>query len=223
MLQRDKQRPIFGNKAHSMSNRFEKVAFESLGKDLSSDVEKAIAKTAAKIDAPLAKQASLGNGFQTFSTVRKMIANKLGVSEFVAEDMTSKVITKSEQIANEYGGNQHEIIDGILNEMTKQTIEAPSVLNGAFDLHPVNHQSREIEETIKLRLMNELHMSNREADMYKTIVYKNAQDLAVTLRPKKREEIAKALVDLMVDTNDMTIIYNIKSSPTLMEALKAFL
>lgn len=206
----------------SQSNRENTSRFD-LDKQASEAMSEALSQSAVYTDGEILKHASFASGFQMFGNVKKSVASALGVSDTIAEELTSKIITKSEHVIRDYGGEQIEVISGIIDEMKNQSISNPDILNGAFDLHPVTHQSRQIEETIKLRLMNEMHMSNRDADTFKTVVYKNAQDLTTTLRPHTRENIAKALVDLIIDTKDQTIVYNIKTSPTLLESLKAFL
>lgn len=208
--------------ALSVSNRVKKDAFEGVGKENSEQLQNAIGKLASSIhvDDSLEKEAGFSNGLELFSGVRKMIATKLGVSEGVAQDMTSNVITKSDKIVKEYGGDQVMIASNIIDEMKGQIIENPDILKGKVDLHPMSTGSGKIQEQVKARLVQELGMSQRDAELYKTLIVRQAQDLTTTMRPKKRDEIAMGIVDIVASSKDLTSIYGFKDSPMLVSSLR---
>lgn len=198
----------------SVSNRETHQKFADLSGDLSASVERVIQKTASRIEKDeFSKEASFSNGLQLFADVRTMIANKLGISEEVAHGLTSSVITKSEKISGEYGADKTKVIEGIIEEMKGQAIENSSVFGGEMNMQLNGHNQREVGERIKLRLTAELGMNGREAEVYKTLIWRNAQDLSTVMRPHKREKIAEALTDLVIEKRDKTVLYDIKDSP----------
>jgi hypothetical protein len=207
--------------ALSISNRLEEKTFPELDKQSSDWLDESIEKFAHGIHSEfMDKQAAFSNGLQLFGDVRKMISDSLGVSEGVAHDLTSSVITRSDKIQQEYGGDQINIISNIVNEMKGQAIDNPESLGGSVDLHPMTYNSREVQEQVKSRLIQEMGMTSRESEVYKDLIMKQAQDLTSMLRPHKRDAIALAVVDVLIETRDRTSLYDLKNTPMLMQAIK---
>lgn len=196
--------------------------FGALDEETSNLLSAAIDKTASfEADETIEKQAAFSNGLQMFTNVRRMIADKLGVSEGVAHDLSSNVITRSERIAQEYGGDQVQIADGIVREMQGQVIENPDLLGGAMDIHPIGHHNKTLQDKIKQRLVAEMGMSQQEAEIYKALILKQSQDMVTMLRPKKRDDIAMAIVSVVAEGRDVTAIYDLKDNPILMQAIRS--
>lgn len=205
----------------AVSNR-SSAEFGGLDEETSDLLSAAIDKTANfATDEALEKEAGFANGLQMFTNVRRMIADKLGVSEGVAHDLSSNVITRSERIAEEYGGDQVQIMDGIVREMQGQVVENPDILGGAMDIHPIGHNNKTLQDKIKQRLVAEMGMNQRDAEVYKTLILKQSQDMVTMLRPNKRDDIAMAIVDVVVEGRDVTAIYDLKDNPVLMQAIKS--
>ena len=207
----------------SVSNRTKEKCFKGVDDKTSEQLEEVLGKISSNIVVEQdmeKKAASFNNGLEMFSGVRRMISDKLGVSEGVAHDMTSGVITKADMIAKEYGGDAVEIASGIIDEMHGKVIENPGMLNSKVDLHPFTTSSGPIQEQVKQRLIREMGLSHQDAERYKTLILKQAQDLTVSLRPHKRDDIAMAIVDVVAESNDLTSIYGFKDSPMLVNSVK---
>lgn len=196
--------------------------FDGVEENVSADITSTLDKMANfEVEDSIPKEAAFSNGIQMFSNVRRVIADKLGVSEGVAHDLSSGVITKAEKISAEYGGDQMRIADGIVDEMKGQMIENPDILNGGMDLHPIGTHNKTLQDKIKQRLSSEMGMSHRDSELYKTLVLKQAQDMTTMLRPHKRDEIGMAIIDVLVEHRDVTAIYDLKDTPVLMQSIKA--
>lgn len=207
--------------ALSVSNREETKTYTTLGDTEDDLMKEALSKIAGTVqEHDFEKTASFASGLDAFTGVRKMIANKLGVSEGIAHDMASNVVTRSERIANDYGIDQHVVASNIVEEMKGQVIENPDLMNRQTDLHPMGTHNGKIQEEIKNRLLGEMQMSQRDAELYKDLILKQAQDLVTMLRPHKRDKIAMGIVDILISTRDLTSVYGFKDSQSLMSALR---
>lgn len=208
--------------ALSVSNRTALKTFKGTTDVTDGLLTDALNKIASEVtvNEEMSKEAGFSNGLEMFGNVRKMLSNKLGISEGAAQDMTSNVITRSEGIVREYGGDQSMVASNIIEEMKMQAATNPGILSGRGDMHPMTTHNGQIKEQIKQRFVAEMNMSQRDADMYSNLVLKQAQDLSTVLRPHKRDTIAMGIIDVVSSTKDLTSIYGFKDSPSLMSAIR---
>lgn len=167
------------------------------------------------------KEAFLSNGLDLFTKTRNLISKQLGVSEDVAHDITSPVLTQAGNIQSRFGGTETEIIEGIVQELGPAMMQNNSPLGKDVTIMPMkNATSKELLEYIEKRLINEIRMSVFEAERYKHAVAKEAKDLTTILRPHDKVKIANAIIDLMYLKNEPRIVYGLKDSTALMGELR---
>lgn len=215
------EKRAFKYDALSVSNRTDKSDYENLNANESNYMNDLISKVSSTVnEQDFEKQASFSNGLEMFTGVRKMISNKLGISEGVAQEMTSNVITKSDKIVKEYGGDQMSVSSNIIEEMKSQIAENPEMLKEKVNIHPMRSNGGKLKERIKTRLIQELMLSQRDAEMYKDLIYRQSQDITTVLRPHKTGDIAMGIVDIVKSSGDLTSVYGFKDSPMLMSSLR---
>lgn len=172
----------------------------------------------------ITKEAFFSGGLDMFTSTRQLIANRLGVSEEIAHDMTSPVLNRSDVIRNQYGGEPQHIIEGIVTELATQTSDNPIVSKGV-ELHDFKSSwgKKEWSEAIKDRLVTELGIGSYDADRMVLLIVKESQDLTTSLRPHTKFEISEAIIQIMKENGDPSVIYGFKDSSRMMSLIKEYL
>lgn len=172
----------------------------------------------------MTKEAFVSRGIDLFDSTKNLIAQRLGVSDGVAHEFSSRVITQAEKIQNRFQGDQGKIIDGIVDAMGTELATNPNAMKSQFGMVNMKVLSnKDLLEYIKERLVNELQLSSYEADRLKLTVVKQAGDLTTMLRPHTKQKIADAIVSLMKDRANPSIAYDIKDSKVLIDGLRMYL
>jgi hypothetical protein len=177
-------------------------------------------KTASHMD----KEAFLSRGIDLFDNTKNLIAQRLGVSDGVAHEFSSRVITQSERIQNRFQGDQGKIIDGIVDAMGNEAATNPNSFKSQFGMANMRMGSnKELTEHVKNRLVEEMMLSPYEADRLKLSIVKQSGDLTTMLRPYTKQQIAEAIINMIKDRNNPSLAYDIKDSKILVEGLRTYL
>lgn len=169
------------------------------------------------------KKAFLSNGLDMFASTRGLIAQKLGVSEDVAHDLTSSVLNKTDAIVNRYGGDHNQVVEGIVQEMGNSLLQDHHGL-GAVSANVMKPTgTKDAIEHIQSRLVNEAGVTNFQAERLKHAVWKEARDLTTMLRPYDKYTISNAVIDLMIEMGDVNIVYGLKDSNAFVEHIRSLL
>lgn len=214
-----------------VSNRAQEKVLEvsTLSLDQNQELRQYISKESQKIESSeLSKTASEGmdkeaffsGGLDMFSRTKQFIANRLGISEDVAHDITSPLLNHADRIMSMHGGEQEQVIEGLVSAVGPELLRNQTSVGdmGVSSMKPVG--TKAWMESIKNRLMSEVRMSSYDADRAVRTISKEAQDLTTMLRPNDKYKIADAIITLMVETNDPTIIYGLKDSDTTLNLLR---
>ena len=187
-----------------------------------------ISKQAEQLDDSFQKEAMdkvafFSNGMDFFTKTRAMIADRLGLSEDAAHDLTPSVLRQADRIQQQYGGEEGAIIQGIIEELGTRTIDHPA-LQGSTEIGNMKNKSTEkLSDHVKNRLINETRTNSFEADRMKLAILKEAKNLETIIRPHTKYELADAIIDFAKDRNDMTLVYGISGNSSLIEDLKEYL
>jgi hypothetical protein len=172
----------------------------------------------------MTKEAFLSRGLDLFDNTKNLIAQRLGVSDGMAHELSSRVITHSDRIQNRFQGDQGKIIEGIVDAMGSEVATNPGSLKSPLGMVNMRMSSnKDLTEYIKNRLVEEVMLSPYEADRLKLSIIKQAGDLTTVLRPYNKQQIADAIVNMIKDRNNPSLAYEIKDSKILVEGLRAYL
>lgn len=196
------------------------LSFSSLSPYESESILSVLKKEAAALDAmELNKEAAnIASPFDTFKTAKNYIASKLGVGDDHAHALASGVVGKAQELQKDIGGDLENVVGGIIDSM-----DAVEVQNriGAF---PMRKSSPiEVEEHIKVRLMEELQLSSFQADQVTKSVVTQARNLSTRFRSEEVGLIADAIVSVIVNHQDVSLVYGIASSEWLVAEVESHL
>jgi hypothetical protein len=157
----------------------------------------------------------IGSPFEVFGHAKSYIASKLGVADEVAHDLASSVVARAQDLQGLHGGEIEPMITGIVDHMNPQEVQDRV---GAVPMRPMS--PNELEESIKEQLMEQLQMTAFQADQFKKIVIQQAKNLSIQYRTRKLQEIANAIINVLVEHQDASIAYGISSSDRLKKEIE---
>lgn len=185
-----------------------------------------VQKTAAVIDMTpdpsIQKQAFLTGGADLFAKAKAMVMSQLGYDEARAAQMASSVVKTAGKIMEMYGGDEHQIIHRLVEEIKNQTLQNGGNSSDVADAHEIlamPRTSKQIHEFTKQQLVKSLRVNHYEAERLAKSTVQAARDLLIRLRPHTLAEIVNTIILLMQHYNDPTIVYGLPSDPYLMEEL----
>lgn len=204
----------------SESNRVKeekKLNFSALSPFESEAILNTIQKEANELDAiEIDKQAAVvASPFEHFKTAKNYIASKLGLADESAHDLASSVVGRAQDIHQQVGGDVENVIGGIVDNMDVKEIQSRI---GAIPMRKAS--PNEIEEHVKLRLIEEMQLSSFQADTVTKSVLTQARNLSTRLRKFDTGQIANAIVDILVNHQDTSIVYSISSSDRLVSEIE---
>lgn len=153
--------------------------------------------------------------FDQFRTAKNVITNKLGLGDDAAHDLASGIVGKAQRLHEEVGGDIEPIITGIVDNIDVNEIERRI---GAIPMK--RRSTQDTEEHVKLRLMEEMQLSAFVADQMTRSVMQQVKNLGTKFRGSSSEQIANAIVDLLVNYQDTSIVYGISSNSVLLKELE---
>lgn len=169
------------------------------------------------------KLAFLSGGVDLFTRAKGLLGNKVGLPEERANELASPIVVKTSEIQNQYGGDPHKIMDRIIDEMQNQLI-GPNTggqpLPGEIQQSMALTKTPSIEMEIKARLIKELGVTNFESNPLAKSVMSEARDMVTSIRPCKIDQIANAIVDVMVEHRDPSVVYGIKANKIYLAEVK---
>lgn len=203
----------------SVSNRVKEekeLSFSSLAPFESEGVFSIMRKQASELEQlGMEKQA---NPFEVFGGAKHYIASKLGVGDDMAHNLASTVLSRAQDLQNVYGGNVNDMVTGIVDNMDKNEIHSRL---GVVPMRPMSPQ--ETEDAVEQQLMNAFQMSAANVPHYKKNVMDQARNLSVLHRGNQISEIAAAIIQVLVNHQDVTLVNNISSSAQLKKEVEAIL
>lgn len=174
-------------------------------------------KEAAELDnLSIEKKANaIGSPFEIFGHAKSYIASKLGINSETAHDLASSVVARAQDLQQLHGGELEPMITGIVDQMNPQEVQERV---GAMPMRPLS--PNELEESIKQRLIEQLQMSAYQADQFKKIVVQQAKNLSIQYRTYKLQQIANAIINVLVEHQDASIAYGISTSELLKQEIE---
>lgn len=200
-----------------VSNRVkeeEPLAFSSLAPYESESITSVLEKEAGLLEEQELEKsaANATNPFEAFGTARHYLRNKFGLAEDSAHDLASSVVSKANAIQDEHGVELADAVVGIIDSMDeKQVLNQTGVVPKRIDTNET------IEGEVKQRLMDELQLTAFQSDQLKKNVVQQARNLSTQFRHSPTKDIALAIVNVLVEHQDISLVYNISSSPHLVE------
>lgn len=143
---------------------------------------------------------------------------KLGVDDSEAREIASTVISKAIVIQRKYNMSLNEASSEILDEMAKQMGKGQIKVDKGMVSY--QKQDREIYKDIQVRIKDNFDVTQGESELYTKLVKENVEDFSVQFRGISKERIANAIVDVAIQSEDITTIRGFKSSPFLENALR---
>lgn len=213
--------------ALAIPNRTEasKLTLSSLSAADNEGLRDLIAKEAAALGGT-EKLAFLSGGVDLFTRAKGMLGNKLGIPEDKANEMASPVVMQTNKIQEIYGGDPHKIMDRLIDAMQNQLIgphDGQIVPLGEVQDSMALTKTPSLEAEIKARLVNEMHVTNMESNHLAKSVMSEARDLVTAIRPCKIDQIANAIVDVMIEHHDPSVVYGIKTNKVYLAEIKEHL
>lgn len=200
----------------SVSNRVKEeksLSFSSLAPFESEAILRTMQKEASELDSmELDKHATmtLASPFEHFKNAKNYIASKLGLADESAHDLASSVVGRAEDLHQQVGGELEQVIGGIVDNMDKGEIQNRV---GAVPMRKASPS--EIEEHVKLRLIEEMHLSSFQADSITKSVMTQARNLSTRFRMHDTGQLSNAIVDVVINHQDVSVVYSISSSERL--------
>jgi hypothetical protein len=193
------------------------LSFSSLTPSESEAVLGVMKKEASELDAlPIEKKANVvGSPFEIFGQAKNYIQSKLGITDEVAHDLTSSVVARAQDLQQATGGQLGDMVTGIVDQMNPQDVQQRI---GAVPMR--NMSPNELEELIKERLIEQLQMSAYQADSYKKIVIQQAKNLLVQYRTHNLTQISLAIVAVLVEHQDPSVVYGISTNERLRKEIE---
>lgn len=201
----------------SVSNRVKEekeLSFSSLTPFESEGVFSIMRKQASELEQQgMEKQA---NPFEVFGGAKHYISSKLGVGDDMAHNLASTVLSRAQDLQNIYGGNVDDMVTGIVDNMDKNEIHSRL---GVVPMRPLSPQ--ETEDAVEHQLMEAFQLSAVNVAHYKKNVMDQARNLSVLHRQNDISDIAAAIIKVLVDHQDVTLVNNISSSAALKKEVEA--
>lgn len=203
-----------------VSNRVQEekeLSFSSLTPSESESIIGTMKKEAAELDnLSLEKKAGvIGSPFEVFGHAKAYIASKLGINSETSHDLAQSVVARAQDLQQLHGGDIETMITGIVDQMNPQEVQDRV---GAVPMRPFS--PNELEEHIKQRLIEELQMTAFQADQFKKIIVQQAKNLLVQYRAYKQQQIADAIINVLVQHQDASIAYGISTSGLLKQEIE---
>lgn len=192
----------------TLSPHESKVIFDVMEKDACVLRESGFEKKAFQFSTP----------FDHFRTAKNVISHKLGLGDDVAHDLASGIVGKAQRLRDEVGGDIDPIISGIVDNIDVNEIEK------RVGVMPMRTRStQDTEERVKLRLMEEMQLSAFVADQVTRSVMQQSKNVSTRFRNSTSEQIADAIVDIIVNYQDTSIVYGLSSNSVLLKELEQIL
>lgn len=194
----------------------EPLSFSQLSPMDTNDILATMKKEASALSSEMTKEATvLSNPFEAFGHAKYYISSKLGLGDETAHDLASSVVGKAMELQELHGGELGQMITGIVDHMPADQVQARV---GALPRRKMS--TSEIEEMIKVLLIEQMQMSAYQADQFKKIVLTQARNLSTQFREYDLEQLSKAVVSVLVDHQDASIAYGLSSTDRLREEVK---
>lgn len=210
---------IYDKQAISNRVREEKsLSFSTLTPFESEAILSTIQKEAKELEsAGLDKKATtVASPFEHFKNAKNYIASKMGLADDSAHDLASSVVGKAQELHQDVGGELEQVIGGIIDNMDRGEIQSRT---GAMPMR--KSSPNEIEEYAKMRLMEEMQLSSFQADQITKSVMTQARNLITRFRMNDTGELADAIVDVLVNHQDVSLVYSISSSDRLVAEVES--
>lgn len=203
----------------SVSNRVSQektLSFSSLSPFESEAILSSMGKQAEELkELELEKKAS---PFDLFGNAKQYISSKLGVTNDLSHDLASTVLGKAQDLQNIYGGDVGDMVTGIVDNMDKGQIHQHL---GVAPMRPSS--SEETEQGVEQMLMQSFQLPASQVAHYTKNVMQQARNLAILHRQNDISEIAQAIIQVLVDHQDITLVNNISSSAALKKEVQGHL
>ena len=174
------------------------------------EVRSLISKEAKKLDGMNIQKTASANPFELFGNTKHYVSKKLGLSDTTAHDVAGSVIGKAQGITEQYGGEIGDIAMGIVDQMDPRAF--PEVATGLVQRTMSNHEQ---DAFAKQLLMDEMQMSSYDADRYKKSVVATARSFYTKFRTKAPQEIIQAVVSILVERRDVSLVFDIATNDQL--------
>lgn len=210
----DKTASVYEQKGKSNRGveKTRELSFSSLTPSQSEAIVSTIKKEAAELDEmSIEKKANvLSNPFEAFGHAKHYISSKLGIHGDAVHDLASSVVTKARGMQEQHGGEIGEMITGIVDHMDQDEVRS------RVGASPMRKKTvSEVEEIVKLRLIEQFQMTAYQADQFKKIVIQQARNLLTQYRTHNLDQIAHAIIGVLVSHQDISLAYNISTSDRL--------
>ena len=207
----------------AMSNRREEdksLVFSSLAPFESEAIIQTIQKEARQLEGDHFEKtaAPLASPFEHFRTAKNYIASKLGLADESAHDLASSVVARAETFTRDHGEDMTAAIGGIIDSMEPLDIQQRV---GALPMRQASQN--ETEEQVKTRLIEELQLSSFQADQITKSVMAQVKNLTTQFRNATNDEIANAVVNVLVNHQDTSVVYSISSSARFKAEVETYL
>ena len=190
-------------------------AFQSLPSYQAEAILEKMAEDAKRVQGLEKEAAVLSNPFEAFGHAQTYIASKFGLQRELAHDLASSVVGKAKGLRAEHGGELSDMITGIVDHMN------PDEVRNKVGAEPIRtHSPGELKEHVKMRLVEEMSMSSYQADQFKEIVLTHARNLITIFRPHSLLDITNAILDIVVNYQDSSLIYSFTSSASLKDEVR---
>lgn len=170
------------------------------------------------------KEAFLSGGMELFLSTKSLLMQQLGMDEAKSHEMASTIVTKANQIVEQYGGELGVVIERLVEEMKNQLATQqqanPDVLMESKELLLLPRSTKHIHEFTKKNLIQTMRLNNYEAERLAKTIVQESRDLLISLRPYTLPQVVDAMVQMMAHYGDTTVAYNLKSDPYLLQELR---
>lgn len=207
----------------SISNRVTEekpLTFSSLAPFESEAVLSVMQKEAEVLDSmEIEKEAAgISSPFEHFKTAKNYISSKLGLADDSAHDLASSVVGRAQDLHEQVGGDLEHVIGGIVDSMDKVDIQNRV---GAVPMR--TSSPNEVEEHVKVRLIEEMQLSSFQAESVTKSVMTQARNLTTKFRQSDLAHISNAIVDVLVNHQDTSVVYGLVASDRLVAEVESHL
>ena len=162
------------------------------------------------------KAAGVASPFEYFRNTKALVASKLGLSDDMAHDLSSSIVGRANSLQDEVGGELEPIIGGIIDSID------PTEVQNKIGVMPMRKSSpNEIEEHLKMRLTEEMQLSSFQAENVVKNIMAQARNLSTHFRQNDTMQIANAIMDVIVNHQDVSLVYNMSSSGRLVKEVES--
>ncbi len=190
--------------------------------DYMKKVAKAINHQLIEQVASLDKVAMVTNDYDLVMQATGLVQSKLGVDPQNSQNLVSNLLRKTMKIQEVYGGEAETILRRLIEELqngmaerrTEDAVgEAQMNLGSAF-------KYKKTEEQVKFAVMKDLMMTSSDAERLTKSILTEARDLLIPLRPFELRDICLAIIQLIQQYDDATIVYGIRNNQELIRQLE---